>query len=117
MNAWLMITGMQPIPAPGWFPSQPGIERWWDGQQWTGHVRPIHVAQPWQPPRPADPTRLVTKSPKRTSHGFHLLMTLLTFLRDVGAVRVAARCDLEQHQAGQERHSYPVTPKPPLTQP
>lgn len=74
-----MITCMQSVAVPGWYPSQPGIERWWDGQQWTEHVRPVQVVQPWRQPEPASPSRFVTRSPKRTSHGFHLLMTLLTF--------------------------------------
>jgi len=32
-------------PPPGWFadPTTSGIERWWDGQQWSAHVRPVGV--------------------------------------------------------------------------
>lgn len=64
--------------APGWYPdpNAPGVQRYWDGGQWTEHVAaqgatttPVQVL----------PTRMVTKSPKRTSHTFHLIMTVLTF--------------------------------------
>ncbi|HEY1134694.1 MAG TPA: DUF2510 domain-containing protein [Nocardioides sp.] len=30
------------VPA-GWYPAEPGTERWWDGTVWTGHVRPTPV--------------------------------------------------------------------------
>jgi TM2 domain-containing membrane protein YozV len=25
----------------GWYPQQDGTERWWDGQSWTAHLRPL----------------------------------------------------------------------------
>jgi hypothetical protein len=34
------MTSQPPLPAPGWYPSQPGSEAWWDGQRWTGRTRP-----------------------------------------------------------------------------
>ena len=34
--------------------------------------------RPWIPPQPVPSSRFVTRSPKRTSHTFHLIMTLLT---------------------------------------
>ncbi len=45
-------TGQAP---PGWYAdtTQPGTERWWDGQAWTDHVRPAAVAPPPPPPPPA----------------------------------------------------------------
>ena len=58
---------------PGWYRVDSQVERWWDGQQWAAHFRPI--AQP----APHQPRRAVTYTPKRTSHTFHLIMTLLTF--------------------------------------
>lgn len=38
----------QTRPTAGWYPhpSQPGAQRYWDGQQWTDHVRPIGQPQP-----------------------------------------------------------------------
>ena len=32
----------------GWYPQQDGTERWWDGQAWTAHSRPV-------PPPPTTP--------------------------------------------------------------
>lgn len=40
---------------PGWYDdsARPGWQRWWDGQQWTTHVRhPLPPGQPSQPPPP-----------------------------------------------------------------
>lgn len=59
-------------PASGWYPApdrQP-YERWWTGTEWAGQTRPLQVA-------PA-PTSMVTYQPVRTSHTFHLIMSLLT---------------------------------------
>lgn len=25
----------------GWYPQHDGTERWWDGQEWTAHLRPV----------------------------------------------------------------------------
>lgn len=63
---------MQPNAGPGWYLVGPQTERWWDGYAWGPHVRP--VAQPI----PRLPRKAVTYTPKRTSHAFHLIMTLLT---------------------------------------
>ena len=27
-------------PAPGWYPDQQGVQRYWDGRQWTEHTAP-----------------------------------------------------------------------------
>lgn len=61
----------------GWYPAQNGTERWWDGTQWTDHHRAAQVAAQPVYVQP-QPTRMVTKSRKRTSHTFHLLMTIIT---------------------------------------
>lgn len=54
---------------PGWYPNGPGLERWWDGRAWGPQVRALPQA---------GPHRAVTWERNRTSHVFHLLMTLLT---------------------------------------
>ena len=44
---------------PGWYPdpAQPQLQRYWDGQQWTGHLaQPAAAASPSVPPRPPFPT-------------------------------------------------------------
>jgi hypothetical protein len=61
---------------PGWYQSGTGMERWWDGYQWTEATRPVQVPQPYTVTPKYHGT--VTKVPVRTSHTFHLLMTLLT---------------------------------------
>jgi Protein of unknown function (DUF2510) len=73
---WL-VTSNSVTPA-GWYPVQGG-QRWWDGHEWTEHFMP-------DPPTPApvvvqsagQPHRMVTYQPVRTSHTFHLIMSLLT---------------------------------------
>jgi hypothetical protein len=59
----------------GWYQIDSQVERWWDGSQWGEQYRPI--ARP-RSVTPAPPRKSVTYSPARTSHTFHLLMTLLT---------------------------------------
>jgi hypothetical protein len=41
-----------PAPAAGWYP-QGGTERWWDGVQWTDHVRPrpTEILPEWGTPQ------------------------------------------------------------------
>src|SRR4051794_3727733 len=36
--------GAQGMAAPGWYPAEPGAERYWDGATWTEHVRPLASA-------------------------------------------------------------------------
>lgn len=61
----------------GWYPAPDGqpYQRYWDGRQWTADTAPLAP-----PPAPASPqpTRFITHERVRTSHTFHLLMTLLT---------------------------------------
>lgn len=42
------VVGMNAPPPPAWYPDQadPRFVRWWDGQQWTQHVRPAPAQQP-----------------------------------------------------------------------
>jgi hypothetical protein len=60
----------------GWYPAPDGqpYQRWWAGQEWTEQTRPLP-----QPQLPAAlPAKMVTYQPVRTSHTFHLIMSLLT---------------------------------------
>ena len=62
----LRATGVDvTTPPPGWYPSPdaaPGMDRWWDGQQWTAHVRPDGVRT-----RPR-PRRRRVPEPGRSGH-------------------------------------------------
>jgi hypothetical protein len=62
-------------PAPGWYPEAPGspVQRWWDGYQWTHHTQ-ASVPQPQY----MGPTYAVTHQQRRTSHGLHLFLTIVT---------------------------------------
>jgi len=42
---------MAPNAPAGWYPQQDGTERWWDGQTWTAHSRPV-------PPPPTAPLNI-----------------------------------------------------------
>jgi hypothetical protein len=63
-------------PASGWYPAPDGqpYQRWWDGQQWTDATAPIASAAGSDP----GPRKAVTYEHKRTSHGLHLFMTIIT---------------------------------------
>jgi hypothetical protein len=70
----------QPAPSmpPGWYPDPHGqpMNRWYDGRQWTEHVAPMAM-QP-QMNVYAGPQVMVTQANKRTSHGLHLFLTIIT---------------------------------------
>ncbi len=34
----------QPQAAPGWYPTSPGVQGYWDGSAWTGHTAPMAPA-------------------------------------------------------------------------
>lgn len=72
-------------PPPGWYPV-PGtrpVQRWWDGAAWSGPEYPLHTPTPPQSQPPAlivNPDRgpRISETPKRTSHTFHLVMSIIT---------------------------------------
>lgn len=91
--------------AAGWYDDGSGRQRWWDGGAWTVHYADQHVAAivaPTPPTAPgyyldhegtqrwwdggrwgqiAPPTTSVIVQSRRvykTSHGFHLIMSILT---------------------------------------
>lgn len=59
-----------PLPTAGWYANGPGLERWWTGSEWGQQVRAVGQV--------AVVRRAVTNQPIRTSHTFHLLMTVFT---------------------------------------
>lgn len=80
--------------APGWYRDQAaGVQRWWDGRQWTQHVAP--QAPPAQqfavqaPPAQVYPAQYVAQQPpyaqtvivqqkRGVNHALHLVLTILT---------------------------------------
>lgn len=70
-----MTDPQQTAPAPGWYPDATGSMRWWDGRMWTEHVHQVGQQQMQQPVivNAGRPVRYY-----KTSHGFHLVMSLVT---------------------------------------
>ena len=72
--------------AAGWYPDEQGLQRWWDGYQWTEHVAMAQVPVPRETPRSAVPSPsyaqpIIVNSGVRfykTSHTFHLIMSVVT---------------------------------------
>lgn len=55
-----------PVPS-GWYHDpKSGLQRWWDGNQWTEHFAPAATQQ-------------VLVMNKGTNHVFHLIMSIITF--------------------------------------
>lgn len=67
-------------PPAGWLEVAPGVQRWWDGRALTDHYRAADQAAgaAAASSQRSRPTRMVTKQPVRTSHTFHLIMSILT---------------------------------------
>jgi hypothetical protein len=71
--------------AAGWYDDGTGRQRWWNGTAWTDHYADQQRAQ--------QPSYLVAAQPQyvpqqvvvnqrkvyKTSHGFHLIMSIITF--------------------------------------
>lgn len=81
---------------PGWYPSeQPGVLRYWDGQQWTNHVQPVSPLPdpPADAPQPLD--SLQRLRPRRTGVVIGLVAAGIVVIAGI----VAAAWGLSQ-QAG-----------------
>ena len=70
--------------AAGWYNDGSGRNRWWNGREWTSHYadqlpqnRPAQAPAP-QPQLVAQPVVVNQRKMYKTSHGFHLLMSILT---------------------------------------
>ncbi|QNK81597.1 DUF2510 domain-containing protein [Nakamurella sp. PAMC28650] len=67
-----------PLQEAGWYPDVSGVTRFWDGHAWTDRLAP----SPTQAIAPLAtiqaPYTMVTTSAKRTSHGLHLFLTIIT---------------------------------------
>lgn len=58
----------------GWYPNQAGVMQWWDGHQWTQHTQPANNVQV----ATQAPVIVNQRKAYKTSHGFHLLMSIIT---------------------------------------
>ena len=71
----------------GWYP-EGGVERWWDGNAWTGHTRPLPGAAPPTPPPPygtAQPYGVVQQPAQKSHLARNLLIVFaVLFLLFVG---------------------------------
>lgn len=78
------MTSLAQHAAPGWYDDGAGRQRWWDGNAWTQHYADQQQAQ--QAIRAVAvqpqyvPQQVVVNHQKvyKTSHGFHLLMSIFT---------------------------------------
>jgi hypothetical protein len=73
-----VVTAAVPgVTPPAWYTVPDGRVMWWDGNAW-GQVAPQTQQQIIVQTGQMMPRRMVTYSRNRTSHTFHLVMTVLT---------------------------------------
>lgn len=75
------MTSMAQQAAPGWYDNGAGRQQWWDGNQWTNHFADQQPVQPSYAIQPQYGTQVVVAPAQKiykTSHGFHLLMSIIT---------------------------------------
>lgn len=67
--------------APGWYDDGAGRQRWWDGNMWTHHYADQQQPQMVDAQQPYAPQQVIVQQRKvyKTSHGFHLIMSIVTF--------------------------------------
>jgi len=67
----------QPSPMPGWYPSETaGLERYWDGIQWTAKLRLMPIYDVTGKPQP----RIGGFSPETSTRGIIILSIFIPFL-------------------------------------
>lgn len=99
-------------PAPDWYgdPWAPGMLRWWDGERWTGHVRPVAPQSPARPARPVQPAGAESSSLgwlwAVAGAGMVLLVALV-----VGAVLAVRSAEDDKSTTSQTAPAVPV-PRP-----
>lgn len=67
---------MQTNAPAGWYPTQPGMQQYWDGTKWTEHTAPL--AAPAAPAAANNAVIVNQRKMYKTSHGFHLIMSICT---------------------------------------
>lgn len=83
-NGEVAFTRPQGAP-PGWYPVLDGrsVQRWWTGYDWSGPEYPIQVGPTSQQQQMmvvnTDRGPRISETERRTSHVFHLIMTIVTF--------------------------------------
>ncbi|MFL6090922.1 MAG: DUF2510 domain-containing protein [Aeromicrobium sp.] len=92
------------IPA-GWYPDAHGTVRWWDGAQWTDHVRgPVADSPAATPAQPAPETAVLSSVPSSTNSTSTLQAARAA---DIGYERTPA----PTHSSVTSRVIYPVNPE------
>lgn len=64
--------------APGWYDDGTGRQRWFDGTAWTNQYADQQQAQPVYMSAPGTTVVVPHQKMYKTSHGFHLVMSLIT---------------------------------------
>jgi hypothetical protein len=103
----------------GWYP-EGGVERWWDGNAWTSHTRPLPGAVPSTPPPPYGTAQAqpygVIQQPVQKSHlarNLLIVFAVLFLLFVGGCVAIVAVVGNEVENAVND--DTPGGPNNPLT--
>jgi hypothetical protein len=78
----------EPTTPPGWYddPDKLGLERYWDGRQWTEDTQPKAKPKPAQKATPVNPRLLFTPAKEKSSGGLGCgLIVLIVFVLWAGS--------------------------------